>query len=82
MACKVIKKVLGYELCILEPEGTLFYSDPVVLIRKDHFSEIYNLQKHDHEIGDYIGKEITRKQVYQFIEDNIELFSEELRKAK
>ena len=34
MACIVLKKLLGYELCILEKEGTLFYSDPIVIIRK------------------------------------------------
>ena len=41
MACIVIKRLLGYELCILEKEGTLFYSDPIVVIRKEGFTEIY-----------------------------------------
>ena len=27
MACKAVKKLLGYELCVMDPEGTLFYSD-------------------------------------------------------
>ena len=45
MACIVLKKLLGYELCILEKEGTLFYSDPIVIIRKESFTEIYNLKK-------------------------------------
>ncbi len=35
MACVVMKKILGYELCVLEKEGTLFYSDPIVVIRKE-----------------------------------------------
>ena len=74
MACVVVKKILGYELCVLEKEGTLFYSDPIVIIRKDGFTEIYNLQKHAHETGDNISKEITRKTIYEFIEDNIQMF--------
>lgn len=75
MACVVIKRLLGYELCVLEKEGTLFYSDPIVVIRKDGFTEIYNLQKHAHETGDVISKSITRQTVYNFIEENMELFS-------
>ena len=75
MACIVLKKILGYELCILEKEGTLFYSDPIVIIRKEGFTEIYNLQRHAHEIGDVINKQITRQTIYEFIEDNMELFS-------
>ncbi len=75
MACIVLKKLLGYELCMLEKEGTLFYSDPIVLIRKEGFTEIYNLQRHAHEIGDVINKQITRQTIYEFIEDNMELFS-------
>lgn len=74
MACIVRKKILGYELCVLEKEGTLFYSDPIVVIRKDGFTEIYNLQKHGHETGDIIRKEITRNTIYEFIEENINLF--------
>ena len=75
MACVVIKRLLGYEPCVLEKEGTLFYSDPIVVIRKDGFTEIYNLQKHAHETGDVISKSITRQTVYNFIEENVELFS-------
>lgn len=75
MACIVIKRLLGYELCILEKEGTLFYSDPIVIIRKDGFTEIYNLQKHAHETGDVINKSIARQTIYKFIEDNLDLFS-------
>ncbi len=74
MACLVIKKMLGYELCVLEKEGTLFYSDPIVIIRKDDFTEIYNLQKHAHETGDIIERKTTRNAIYEFIEENKELF--------
>ena len=34
MACKAVKKLLGYELCVMDPEGTLFYSDSIAVIRK------------------------------------------------
>ncbi len=74
MACLVIKKILGYEICVLEKEGTLYYSDPIVIIRKENFTEIYNLQKHAHETGDVISKKVTRDAVYSFIEENMELF--------
>ncbi len=70
MACKVIKKLLGYEICIFEKEGTLLYSDPIVLIRGSGFSEIYNLQKHSHETGDIISRVSTRKSIYSYIEDH------------
>lgn len=75
MACLVVRRMLGYELCVLEKEGTLFYSDPIVIIRKDGFTEIYNLQRHAHETGDIIGRKITREAIYSYIEENIELFS-------
>ena len=76
MACIVVKKLLGYELCVLEKEGTLFYSDPIVIIRKEGFTEIYNLQKHAHETGDVISKSITRHTIYEYIEDNLNLFTQ------
>ena len=75
MACIVIKRLLGYELCVLEKEGTLFYSDPIVVIRKEGFTEIYNLQKHAHETGDVISKKIIRQTIYEYIEENMDLFS-------
>lgn len=71
MACRVIKKLLGYEICIFEKEGTLLYSDPIVLIRGEGFSEIYNLQRHSHETGDIILRKSTREAVYSYIEDNV-----------
>ena len=74
MSCIVIKKLLGYEICVLEKEGTLFSADPIVIIRKDEFTEIYNLQKHAHETGDIISKKVTRQTIYEYIEDNIDLF--------
>ena len=70
MACRVIKKLLGYELCVFDQEGTLYYSDHVVLIRKPEFTEIYNLDMMRHETGDTISREVTRKAIYQYIRDN------------
>ena len=49
MACKVIKKLLGYELCCLEPEGTLFFADHITLIRKAEYTELFNLETMDHK---------------------------------
>ena len=70
MACKVIKKLLGYELCVFEKEGTLFYSDHIVIIRKPGYTEIFNLETMNHETGDFIRRDVTRETIYQFIEDH------------
>ncbi len=59
MACKVIAKVLGYELCIFDREGTLYSSDHVVLIRKAGYTELFNLDTMRHETGDYIKRDVT-----------------------
>ena len=70
MACKAVKKLLGYELCVMEPEGTLFYSDHIALIRKAEFTEIFNLDTMRHEIGDLIKRDATREAVYRYITDH------------
>lgn len=75
VACRVITKLLGYELCVLDKEGTLFYSDPIVIIRKEKFTEIFNIQKGCHETGDVIEKEVTREIIYKYILDNRDNFS-------
>ena len=67
MACRQIKKLLGYELCIFDREGTLFYSDDIVLIRKNDYTEIFNLDTMRHEIGDRIKRDVTRNTIYQYI---------------
>ena len=74
MACKVIKKLLGYELCCLEPECTLFFADHITLIRKAEYTELFNLETKNHEIGDYITRDITRKAVYRYITDHMKDF--------
>ncbi len=70
MACNVIKKLLGYELCVFDKEGTLYISDPVVLIRRTSYTEIFNLERMKHEIGDSIKRDVTRKTVYQYIREH------------
>lgn len=70
MACKVVKKLLGYELCVFEKEGTLYSSDEVAVIRKAGYTEIFNVGRMAHEIGDVIARDVTRKTVYQYIEDH------------
>ena len=70
MACKAVKKLLGYELCVMDPEGTLFYSDAIAVIRKTEYTEIFNLETMRHEIGDIIKREVTRKTIYQYIKDH------------
>lgn len=70
MACKVIKKLLGYELCVFDREGTLYYYDHIALIRKNNYTEIFNMDTMDHEIGDIIKRDVTRKTIYRFIMDH------------
>lgn len=70
MACKAVKKLLGYELCLMEPEGTLFYSDSIAVIRKTEYTEIFNLETMQHEIGDNISRDVTRRTIYQYIKDH------------
>ena len=74
MACKIIKKLLGYELCIFEKEGTLYTLDRIVIIRKKGFTEISNLDTMQHETGDMITREVTRTAVYGYITDHLEDF--------
>ena len=35
MACKAVKKLLGYELCVMDPEGTLTIYQYIKDHRKD-----------------------------------------------
>ena len=70
MACKAVKKLLGYELCLMEPEGTLFHSDSIAVIRKTEYTEIFNLETMQHEIGDNISRDVTRRTIYQYIKDH------------
>lgn len=74
MACKVMKKVLGYEICIFEKEGTLNYNDCVVLVRRSGFTEIFNLEYLQHQIGDKISNQVKREQIDAYITDNKEYF--------
>lgn len=75
MACRVVKKLLGYELCYFEREGTLLWSDHIALIRKVGYTEIYNLDTKRHETGDRIEREVTQTTIYQYIDDHQDHFS-------
>ena len=70
MAWKAVKKLLGYELCVMDPEGTLFYSDAIAVIRKTEYTEIFNLETMQHEIGDSIKREVIRRTIYQYFKDH------------
>ncbi len=61
-------------MCIFDREGTLFYSDDIVLIRKNDYTEIFNLDTMRHEIGDRIKRDVTRNTIYQYISDNVVCF--------
>ena len=61
-------------MCIFDREGTLFYSDDIVLIRKNDYTEIFNLDTMRHEIGDWIKRDVTRNTIYQYISDNVVCF--------
>ncbi len=61
-------------MCIFDREGTLFYSDNIVLIRKNNYTEIFNLDTMRHEIGDWIKRDVTRNTIYQYISDNVVCF--------
>lgn len=71
-----MKKLLGYEICIFEREGTLLARDNIVLIRRQNFSEIFYLDTLQHEIGDIIPQAVTRSAVYQYIADHGEQLKE------
>jgi hypothetical protein len=52
----------------------LFFADHITLIRKTEYTEIFNLETMDHEIGDFITRDITRKAVYRYITDHMKDF--------
>ncbi|MGN0316407.1 MAG: hypothetical protein ACI4E1_00555 [Lachnospira sp.] len=70
MACIKFKKLFGYEICTLEREGTLFIFDPIAVIRKEGYTEIFNIESMQHEIGDTISNTKVRNSIYQYILDN------------
>jgi len=48
-----------------------------VLIRQNSYTEIFNLDTMNHEIGDTIQREVTRQAIYQFIRDHSFRFIQE-----
>ncbi len=75
----VLKTILGYEICLWDIEGNVFRGIPVVLIRKNHFTEIVSIEngKITHEMGDKIVRQSVRDGVYRWIADNIDKLIEE-----
>ena len=74
MACRQIKKLLGYELCMFDREGMLFYSEIFVVMRKSNYKRIFNVYKMRNEIGDWIKRDVTRNTIYQYKSDNVVCF--------
>ena len=69
----VLKKILGYEICLWEIEGNKYKRDRLLLIRKNGFTEIISIENEIvHEMGDKISNESVRKAIYDWIMDNHE----------
>ena len=75
----VLKKVLGYEICLWKIEGNVLRGIPLVLLRKNGFTEIVSFEdgKVIHEMGDKINRDTVRDGVYQWILENNNLLLEE-----
>lgn len=75
----VLKKVLGYEICLWKIEGNVLRGIPLVLLRKNGFTEIVSFEdgKVIHEMGDKISRDTVRDGVYQWILENSNLLLEE-----
>ncbi len=78
----VLKKILGYEICLWEIEGNKFKGDKLLLIRKNGFTEIINIEEEIvHEMGDKISNESIRRAIHEWIKDNQQALIEECDKA-
>lgn len=75
----VLKKVLGYEICLWKIEGNVLRGIPLVLLRKTGFTEIVSFEygKVIHEMGDKISRDTVRDGVYQWILENSNFLLEE-----
>lgn len=75
----VLKKVLGYEICLWKIEGNVLRGIPLVLLRKNGFTEIVSFEdgKVIHEMGGKISRDTVRDGVYQWILENSNLLLEE-----
>ena len=79
----ILKTVLGYEICLWEIEGNALRGIPLVLIRKNGFTEIVSFEnaKVTHEMGDKIKRESVREAVYGWIVKNCDYLMDEYHKA-
>ena len=68
----ILKRVLGYEICLWEIEGNALRGIPLLLIRKNGFTEIVSFEngKIVHEMGDKIARASVRDAVCQWIKDH------------
>ena len=79
----VLKRILGYEICLWEIEGNALRGIPLVLIRKNGFTEIVSFEngKIIHEMGDKIARKSVKDAIFEWIEDNEEALLKEYNKA-
>ncbi len=65
----ILKRVYGYEICLWEIEGNALRGIPILLIRKNSFTEIVSFENGvvKHEMGDKINRESVRDAVYEWI---------------
>ena len=79
----ILKRVLGYEICLWEIEGNALRGIPLLLIRKNGFTEIISFEngKIVHEMGDKIARASVRDAVFQWIRDHEKELLKEYYKA-
>ena len=79
----ILKRVLGYEICLWEIEGNALRGIPLVLIRKNGFTEIVSFENGRiiHEMGDKIARASVRDVIYQWIKDHEKELLAEYNKA-
>ncbi len=68
----ILKVVFGYEICLWEIEGNALRGIPLVLIRKNGFTEIVSFENGVivHEMGDKIQRASVRDAVYDWIKEH------------
>ena len=68
----ILKKILGYEICLWEIEGNKYKGDKILLIRKNGFTEIINIENENivHEMGDKISDKRVSQAITEWIKDN------------
>ena len=70
----ILKRLFGYEICLWEIEGNALRGIPLLLIRKNGFTEIISFEngKIVHEMGDKIKRASVRDGVFQWIKEHEE----------